>query len=233
LGNVRHLSRGDNHPDLVRDRHVKTTSPLPPSSRRPEPVPDRPIRVVIADPPAYTPWYDHELATALARQGAVVEVATSRFRFAELPPARGYRDPISANMTTTTVRRNKKSSGRTAIGSIDAGAEPTPSTSAPGGNSAPAPCNTNIVSHCEHILYGMRWPRYLERSDPCVIRATAPAVPVIFIAFARKIRPTRDGSTAPLKHPAPMIATSQWFARNMPSVSQITKTLWNSSPLAW
>jgi glycosyltransferase involved in cell wall biosynthesis len=49
------------------------------------------VRVVLADPPAYTPWYDHELATALAQAGAEVEVATTRFRFSELPPAQGYR----------------------------------------------------------------------------------------------------------------------------------------------
>jgi glycosyltransferase involved in cell wall biosynthesis len=49
------------------------------------------VRVVIADPPAFTPWYDHELAVALARAGTAVEVATSRFRFGELPPADGYR----------------------------------------------------------------------------------------------------------------------------------------------
>ena len=48
------------------------------------------MRVVIADPPAYTPWYDHELAGALARAGADVELATSHFRFAELPPPVGY-----------------------------------------------------------------------------------------------------------------------------------------------
>src|SRR5579871_3535126 len=48
-------------------------------------------RVLLADPPAYTPWYDHELASALARAGAVVELATSHFRFAELPPPAGYR----------------------------------------------------------------------------------------------------------------------------------------------
>jgi glycosyltransferase involved in cell wall biosynthesis len=46
---------------------------------------------LIADPPAFTPWYDHELAEALARAGVDVEVATSRFRFGELPPADGYR----------------------------------------------------------------------------------------------------------------------------------------------
>jgi glycosyltransferase involved in cell wall biosynthesis len=49
------------------------------------------VHVVIADPPAFTPWYDHELASALVRAGALVEVASSRFRFSELPPAVGYR----------------------------------------------------------------------------------------------------------------------------------------------
>ncbi len=49
------------------------------------------MHVVIADPPAFTPWYDHELACALARAGAEVEVATSRFRFADLPAPSGYR----------------------------------------------------------------------------------------------------------------------------------------------
>jgi glycosyltransferase involved in cell wall biosynthesis len=48
------------------------------------------VHVVIADPPAYTPWYDHELAGALARAGADVELVTSHFRFAELPPPDGY-----------------------------------------------------------------------------------------------------------------------------------------------
>lgn len=49
------------------------------------------MRVQLADPPAFTPWYDHELAAALARQGADVELATSRFRFGELPEPDGYR----------------------------------------------------------------------------------------------------------------------------------------------
>ena len=44
-----YASRGRDHSNLVRDRHVKTTSPLPPISRQQGPVPDRPIRVVIAD----------------------------------------------------------------------------------------------------------------------------------------------------------------------------------------
>ena len=48
------------------------------------------MRVVLADPPAFTPWYDHELASALAKNGADVTVATSRFRFGAVPPAAGY-----------------------------------------------------------------------------------------------------------------------------------------------
>jgi glycosyltransferase involved in cell wall biosynthesis len=49
------------------------------------------VRVELADPPAFTPWYDHELAAALGRAGADVELATSRFRFGDLPAPAGYR----------------------------------------------------------------------------------------------------------------------------------------------
>src|SRR4029450_12854847 len=47
--------------------------------------------VVLADPPAFTPAYDHELAAALARAGVGVELVTSRFRFGEVAPPDGYR----------------------------------------------------------------------------------------------------------------------------------------------
>ncbi len=48
------------------------------------------MRVVIADPPAYTPPYDHALAAALAGQGLDVRLLTSRFRYGAVPPASGY-----------------------------------------------------------------------------------------------------------------------------------------------
>jgi glycosyltransferase involved in cell wall biosynthesis len=48
------------------------------------------VRVVLADPPAFTPAYDHELAAALARAGADVELVTSRFRFGDAPEPEGY-----------------------------------------------------------------------------------------------------------------------------------------------
>jgi glycosyltransferase involved in cell wall biosynthesis len=49
------------------------------------------VRVLLVDPPAFTPPYDHELAAALARAGANVELVTSRFRFGTAPEPEGYR----------------------------------------------------------------------------------------------------------------------------------------------
>jgi glycosyltransferase involved in cell wall biosynthesis len=49
------------------------------------------VRVVLADPPAFTPPYDHELAAALARAGADVELVTAPFRFGDAPAPDGYR----------------------------------------------------------------------------------------------------------------------------------------------
>lgn len=46
--------------------------------------------MVLADPPAFTPPYDHELASALARAGADVELVTSHFRFGDAPSPDGY-----------------------------------------------------------------------------------------------------------------------------------------------
>ncbi len=45
---------------------------------------------MLADPPAFTPQYDHELAAALTRAGAEVELVTSRFRFGAVPAPDGY-----------------------------------------------------------------------------------------------------------------------------------------------
>ena len=49
------------------------------------------MRIVIADPPSFTPAYDHELAASLARAGNRVELVTSRFRFGEIASPNGYR----------------------------------------------------------------------------------------------------------------------------------------------
>jgi glycosyltransferase involved in cell wall biosynthesis len=49
------------------------------------------MKVQLVDPSAFTPPYDRALAAALARAGAEVELATSRFLYGPVPPADGYR----------------------------------------------------------------------------------------------------------------------------------------------
>jgi glycosyltransferase involved in cell wall biosynthesis len=48
------------------------------------------VRVDLVDPSAFTPPYDRALAAALARAGARVTLATSRFAYGDAPPAEGY-----------------------------------------------------------------------------------------------------------------------------------------------
>jgi len=48
------------------------------------------VRIVLADPSAFTPPYDHALASALVHAGAEVELVTSHFRFGDAPRPDGY-----------------------------------------------------------------------------------------------------------------------------------------------
>jgi glycosyltransferase involved in cell wall biosynthesis len=48
------------------------------------------VRVHVVDPSAFTPPYDHALCRSLAAAGAEVELYTSRFLLASVPPAEGY-----------------------------------------------------------------------------------------------------------------------------------------------
>jgi glycosyltransferase involved in cell wall biosynthesis len=67
------------------------------------------MRVVLADPPAYTPPYDRHLAAALAAAGTDVELVTSRFRFGSVLPPDGYEArewfyPLSSRMGGRRLR---------------------------------------------------------------------------------------------------------------------------------
>lgn len=66
------------------------------------------MRVVIADPPAFTPPYDHELASALARAGVQVELVTSRFRFGDAPAPNGYRRTESFYPLSSRIFRRSR-----------------------------------------------------------------------------------------------------------------------------
>jgi glycosyltransferase involved in cell wall biosynthesis len=66
------------------------------------------VRVVLADPPAFTPQYDHELAAALARSGVEVELVTSRFRFGATPEPEGYtRSEVFYPLSSKVFRRSR------------------------------------------------------------------------------------------------------------------------------
>lgn len=66
------------------------------------------MRVLLADPPAFTPPYDHALASALARAGAEVELVTSPFRFGEAPAPAGYkRSELFYPVSSRVFRRSR------------------------------------------------------------------------------------------------------------------------------
>ena len=67
------------------------------------------MRIVVADPPAYTPPYDRALCTALARAGAEVELVTSRFRFGAVAEPEGFAAeewfyPLSSRLSGNRLR---------------------------------------------------------------------------------------------------------------------------------
>ncbi len=67
------------------------------------------MRVLLADPPAYTPPYDRSLAAALTHAGVDVELVTSRFRFGAVASPQGYavREwfyPLSSRMGSSRAR---------------------------------------------------------------------------------------------------------------------------------
>jgi glycosyltransferase involved in cell wall biosynthesis len=66
------------------------------------------VRVVLADPAAFTPQYDHELARALAQAGATVDLVTSRFRFGDAPEPDGYvRREVFYPLSSRLFRRSR------------------------------------------------------------------------------------------------------------------------------
>lgn len=64
------------------------------------------MKVVLADPPAYTPPYDRSLAAGLVRTGADVELVTSRFRYGPVAEPEGYRVRELFYPVSTRMRRH-------------------------------------------------------------------------------------------------------------------------------
>jgi glycosyltransferase involved in cell wall biosynthesis len=66
------------------------------------------MRITLVDPLAYTPPYDHSLATALAELGHAVDLLTSRFPHGQAPAPAGYgREELFAPVSTRVFRRSR------------------------------------------------------------------------------------------------------------------------------
>jgi glycosyltransferase involved in cell wall biosynthesis len=113
------------------------------------------VRVVLCDPSAFTPQYDHELAAALARSGADVELVTSRFRFGDVPAPAGYeRRELFYPWSSRTFRRSPLRL-------------PLKALEHPLGMARLARLRTDVV----HLQW-LAWPRL----DRAVLRLRVPAV---------------------------------------------------------
>src|SRR5919204_1434228 len=66
------------------------------------------MRIALVDPLAYTPPYDHSLASALAQQGHAVTLLPSRFPHGQAPAPAGYdREELFAPVSTRLFRRSR------------------------------------------------------------------------------------------------------------------------------
>ncbi len=75
------------------------------------------MRVQLVDPSAFTPPYDRSLAAALARQGADVELVTSRFLYGPVPDADGY--GVRERFYRRSAARGLEAPGRRAFKAVE------------------------------------------------------------------------------------------------------------------
>ena len=78
------------------------------------------MRVALIDAGAYTPPYDHRLASALAARGHEVTLLTAPFRFGEVPAAVGYRrEELFFPLSSALFRRAPRSRARLPIKGLE------------------------------------------------------------------------------------------------------------------
>ena len=129
------------------------------------------MRVVLCDPSAFTPQYDHELAAGLARAGAEVELVTSHFRFGDTPAPAGYeRRELFYPLSSRVFRRSPLRL-------------PLKALEHPLGMARLARLHADVV----HLQW-LAWPRL----DRTVLRLRAPAVFTAHDLLPRRSAADRD-----------------------------------------
>ena len=78
------------------------------------------MRIALVDPGAYTPPYDHRLASALAARGHDVHLLTAPFRFGVTPSPDGYRrEELFFRLSSSLFRRAPRSRLRLAVKALE------------------------------------------------------------------------------------------------------------------
>lgn len=78
------------------------------------------MRIALVDPGAYTPPYDHRLASALAARGHDVHLLTAPFRFGDAPSADRYRrEELFFRLSSSLFRRAPRSRLRLAVKALE------------------------------------------------------------------------------------------------------------------
>jgi glycosyltransferase involved in cell wall biosynthesis len=78
------------------------------------------VRIALIDPGAYTPPYDHHLASSLGARGHDVHLLTSPFRFGQTPPAdRYHREELFFRHSASLFRRAPRSRFRLPLKALE------------------------------------------------------------------------------------------------------------------
>lgn len=78
------------------------------------------MRIALVDAGAYTPPYDHRLASALAARGHEVHLLTAPFRFGDTPSPDGYRrEELFFRLSSSLFRRAPRSRLRLAVKALE------------------------------------------------------------------------------------------------------------------
>jgi glycosyltransferase involved in cell wall biosynthesis len=78
------------------------------------------MRIALVDPGAYTPPYDHRLASALAARGHDVHLLTAPFRFGDAPTADRYRrEELFFRLSSSLFRRAPRSRLRLVVKALE------------------------------------------------------------------------------------------------------------------
>jgi glycosyltransferase involved in cell wall biosynthesis len=158
------------------------------------------VRIVLLDPPSYSPAYDHHLAASLAARGHEVDLITSPFAHGEPPQPNGYRrSEIFLPWSSRLLRRAPRARFRLLL----KGAEYLPSVGRMLRTIGVTKPDVVHVQWLARPTVDLRWVERLRRRRPVVLtahnvvphegQADAEERRALYGAFDRVVVHTRGG----------------------------------------